>query len=57
MSPACNMVVLLSYIMLLLLVVTVRKEFRDIEPHRIYYITVRNDEFTKLRERLFEVLK
>ena len=38
--------------------VTVRKEFRGRKPHTIYSITEKGiNEFTKLRERLFEVLK
>ncbi len=38
--------------------ITVRKEFRKRKPITIYFITEKGiDEFTKLRERLFEVLK
>ena len=38
--------------------IDVKKEFRDRKPHTIYSITEKGkDEFTKLRERLFEVLK
>ena len=38
--------------------ITVRKEFRGKNPHTIYSITKKGiDEFVKLRERLFEVLK
>ena len=38
--------------------ISVRKEFRDRKPHTIYSITEKGkEEFTKLRERLFEVLK
>jgi DNA-binding HxlR family transcriptional regulator len=36
----------------------IRKEFRDRKPITIYSITEKGiDKFTKLRERLFEVLK
>lgn len=38
--------------------VTVRKEFSGRKPHTVYSITEKGkEEFTKLRERLFEVLK
>ena len=38
--------------------VSVKKEFRDRKPITLYSITEKGrDEFTKLRERLFEVLK
>ena len=38
--------------------VTVRKEFKGRKPHTIYSITEKGiDEFIKLKERLFEVLK
>ncbi len=38
--------------------ILIKKEFRDRKPITIYSITEKGiDEFTKLRERLFEVLK
>ena len=38
--------------------VTYRKEFIDRKPHTIYSITEKGmNEFSKLRERLFEILK
>ena len=38
--------------------ITVRKEFSGRKPHTVYSITEKGkEEFTKLRERLFEVLK
>jgi DNA-binding PadR family transcriptional regulator len=38
--------------------ITFKKEFRDNKPHTTYSITEKGkEEFIKLRERLFEVLK